>query len=66
MPLIRCQVHPTTPTGRGSSVKKLIAALIIGGAALATTAPAMAEPSACVHAYININGTEQTVDQCAP
>lgn len=47
-------------------MKKLIAALVIGGASLAISAPAMAEPSACVHAYININGTEQTVDQCAP
>lgn len=47
-------------------MKKLIAALVLGGAALATTAPAMADPSACVHVYLNVNGTEQTVDQCAP
>jgi len=47
-------------------VKKLIAAVVLGGAALATAAPALADPSACVHAYVNINGTEQTVDQCAP
>ena len=47
-------------------MKKLIAAVVLGGAALAISTPAMADPSVCVHAYVNVNGTEQTVDQCAP
>jgi len=23
-------------------------------------------PSACVHLFVDVNGTQQTVDQCAP
>jgi hypothetical protein len=47
---------------------KRIAALVTLAAALGIAAPAAlaASPSACVHVYVNVNGTEQTIDQCAP
>jgi hypothetical protein len=49
-------------------MKRLVAVLTLAGAAFGVAAPAAfaASPSACVHAYINVNGTEQTIDQCAP
>jgi hypothetical protein len=48
-------------------MKRIAAVLTIAGALFGVAAPAaFADPSACVHAYLNINGTEQTIDQCAP
>lgn len=50
-------------------MKRIAAALTLAGAIFGVVAPTTAfadGPSACVHAYLNINGTEQTVDQCAP
>jgi hypothetical protein len=49
-------------------MKRIAAALILAGAIFGVVAPttAFADPSACVHLYLNVNGTEQAVDQCAP
>jgi len=48
-------------------MKRIAAVLTLAGALFGVTAPAaFADPSVCVHAHLNINGTEQNVDQCAP
>ena len=49
-------------------MKRLAAVLTLAGAIFGIAAPAAFAdgPSACVHAYLNVNGTEQTIDQCAP
>jgi hypothetical protein len=49
-------------------MKRLVAVLTLAGAAFGIGGPAAfaASPSACVHVHINVNGTEQTIDQCAP
>ena len=49
-------------------MKRFAAVLTLAGAIVGVVAPttAFAAPSACVHVYLNVNGTEQTVDQCAP
>jgi len=49
-------------------MKRIAAVLTLAGAIFGVVAPttAFADPSACVHAYLNINGTQQTIDQCAP
>jgi len=49
-------------------MKRFAAVLTLVGATLGLAAPAAmaASASACVHLYVNVNGTEQTVDQCAP
>jgi hypothetical protein len=50
-------------------MKRIVAVLSLAGAIFGVVAPtaALADgPSLCVHAHVNINGTEQTVDQCAP
>lgn len=48
-------------------MKRIAAALTLAGALVGLAAPAaFADGSACVHVYLNVNGTEQTVDQCTP
>jgi hypothetical protein len=49
-------------------MKRIAAVLTLLGATFGLAAPAAfaAGPSVCVHAHVNINGTEQTIDQCAP
>jgi hypothetical protein len=48
-------------------MKRIAAVLVLAGATLGLAAPAaMADSSVCVHAYLNVNGTEQAIDQCAP
>jgi hypothetical protein len=47
-------------------MKRIAAVLTLAGALLGVSVPAFADGSACVHAYLNVNGTEQTVDQCTP
>jgi hypothetical protein len=49
-------------------MKRIAAVLTLAGAIFAVVAPttAFADPSACVHLHVNVNGTEQTIDQCAP
>jgi hypothetical protein len=49
-------------------MKRIAAVLTLAGAIFGVVAPtaAFAGPSACVHLYLNVNGTEQAVDQCAP
>ena len=49
-------------------MKRIAAVLVLAGAVFGVVAPttAFADPSACVHAYLNVNGTAQQIDQCAP
>ncbi|HEX4655737.1 MAG TPA: hypothetical protein VH274_08345 [Mycobacteriales bacterium] len=49
-------------------MKRIAAVLTLVGATLGLAAPAAmaASSSACLHLYVNVNGTEQTIDQCAP
>jgi hypothetical protein len=50
-------------------MKRIAAVLTLAGAIFGVVAPTAAfaaGPSACVHLYLNVNGTEQAVDQCAP
>jgi len=49
-------------------MKRIAAVLTLAGAIFGVVAPttAFADPGACVHLYLNVNGTEQTIDQCAP
>ena len=49
-------------------MKRIAAVITLVGATLGLAAPAAmaAGGSACVHLYVNVNGTEQTIDQCAP
>jgi hypothetical protein len=49
-------------------MKRMAAVLTLAGAIFGIVAPttAFADPSACVHLYVNVNGTQQAVDQCAP
>jgi hypothetical protein len=48
-------------------MKRLAAVLTLVGATLGLAAPAaFADAAACVHVHVNINGTEQSIDQCAP
>jgi hypothetical protein len=57
------------PLGRENLfMKRIAAALVLAGAVFGVVAPttAFAAPSACVHLYLNVNGTEQALDQCAP
>jgi hypothetical protein len=49
-------------------MKRIAAVLTLAGAIFGVVAPttAFAAPSACVHLYLNVNGTTQAIDQCAP
>ena len=49
-------------------MKRIAAVLVLAGAVVGVAAPstAFADPSACVHLYLNVNGTAQQIDQCAP
>jgi hypothetical protein len=49
-------------------MKRFAAVLTMVGAIFAVAAPtaAFADGTACVHLYLNVNGTEQTIDQCTP
>jgi hypothetical protein len=49
-------------------MKRIAAVLTLAGAIFGVVAPttAFADPSACVHVHLNVNGTEQNIDQCAP
>ena len=49
-------------------MKRIATVLTLAGAIFGVVAPtaAFADPAACVHLYLNVNGTEQTIDQCAP
>lgn len=45
-------------------LKKIVAATVAAGALGLIAGPAMAEDTACVDAYLEINGTAQTIHQC--
>jgi uncharacterized membrane protein YjfL (UPF0719 family) len=49
-------------------MKRIAAVLTLAGALFGVAAPtaALADGTVCVHAYLNLNGTEQTLDQCTP
>jgi hypothetical protein len=48
-------------------MKRIAAVITLAGALVGLAAPAaLADGSACVHVYLNVNGTEQAVDQCTP
>lgn len=51
-------------------MKRLAAVLTLTGAIFGIVAPATAAfaagPQVCVHAELNVNGTDQVIDQCAP
>ena len=49
-------------------MKRIAAVLTLAGAIFGVIAPtaAMADPAACVHLYLNVNGTEQAQDVCTP
>ncbi|MDQ1698137.1 MAG: hypothetical protein QOJ03_3490, partial [Frankiaceae bacterium] len=61
------QVNSSTNSEGGFNLMKRIAAILtIVGATLGFAAPAMAAPSLCVTAHIDVNGTVQDVNQCLP
>jgi hypothetical protein len=50
-------------------MKRIAAVLTLAGAIFGVVAPTTAfaaGPSACLHVHVNVNGTEQNIDQCAP
>jgi len=47
-------------------MKRIAAVLTIVGAMFGFAAPAMAAPSLCVTAHVDVNGTVQDVNQCLP
>jgi hypothetical protein len=50
-------------------MKRIAAALTLAGAVFGVLAPTAAfadGPSLCVHAHVDVNGTTQDIDQCAP
>ena len=50
-------------------MKRIAAVLTLTGAIFGIAAPTVAMaagPQVCVHAELNVNGTDQVVDQCAP
>jgi uncharacterized membrane protein YjfL (UPF0719 family) len=49
-------------------MKRIAAVLTLAGAIFGVVAPtaASAAPAACVHLELNVNGTQQVIDQCAP
>lgn len=51
-------------------MKRIAAVLTLAGAifgiAMPATAALAAGPQVCVHAELNVNGTDQVIDQCAP
>jgi hypothetical protein len=49
-------------------MKRIAAVLTLAAAIFGVVAPtaASAAPSACVHLSLNVNGTQQNIDQCAP
>lgn len=50
-------------------MKRIAAVLTLAGAIFGVVAPTAAfadGPSACVHVFVDVNGTSQTIDQCAP
>jgi len=49
-------------------MKRIAAVLTLAGAIFGVVAPtaAFADPAACVHLYLNVNGTEQSQDVCTP
>src|SRR3954453_19316444 len=68
-PVVRGQTEtPSPPRREQVSMKRIAAVLTLAGAIFGVVAPttAFADPGACVHLYLNVNGTEQTIDQCAP
>ena len=61
-------MHATIHTDKqgGFFVKRIAAVLVIAAAALGFSAPAMAAPSLCLTAHVDVNGTVQDVNQCLP
>jgi hypothetical protein len=49
-------------------MKRIAAVLTITGALFGIGAPAAfaAGGTACVHVFVDVNGTQQTIDQCTP
>ena len=49
-------------------MKRIAAVLTLAGAIFGVMAPvaASADPAACLHLYVNVNGTEQQQDVCTP
>jgi hypothetical protein len=49
-------------------MKRIAAVLTLAGAMFGVAAPAAmaAGPSACVHVHLDVNGTQQNIDQCSP
>jgi hypothetical protein len=57
-----------TDPGWFPRMKRIAAVLTLVGATLGLAAPAAmaASGSACVHVDLNVNGTQQVIDQCLP
>lgn len=47
-------------------MKRIAAVVVLVGATLGFSAPAMAAPSLCLTAHVDVNGTVQDVNQCLP
>ncbi|HET7529672.1 MAG TPA: hypothetical protein VFJ98_01805 [Mycobacteriales bacterium] len=47
-------------------MKRIAAVLVLVGATVGLAAPAMAAPSLCLTAHIDVNGTVQDINQCLP
>jgi hypothetical protein len=48
-------------------MKRIAAVFVLVGATLGFAAPAaLADPSLCLNAHIDVNGTVQDVNQCLP
>jgi hypothetical protein len=49
-------------------MKRIAAVLTLAGAIFGIVGPttALAASQVCVHAEVNVNGTDQVIDQCAP
>jgi hypothetical protein len=47
-------------------LKRIAAVAILVAATFGFTAPAMAAPSLCLTAHVDVNGTVQDVNQCLP
>jgi hypothetical protein len=62
----RCHTRNRLELKGGFFLKRIAAVLTILGATFAFAAPAMAAPSLCLTAHVDVNGTVQDVNQCLP
>lgn len=49
-------------------MKRIVAAVVIAGATLGLSLPALAAPTAtgCLHVEVSVAGQNQVIDQCLP